>query len=119
MEHSGRRCRNWQRRHWRERRLWGDLFGIAGYPTVIILSPDRTEITRLSGGSAASSLAQVLRLTAARTSSSEDLLQRAGTPHNLSKDDWLLLENFDWTDDPKHCADPAKASAPLKTLAAA
>ena len=98
---------------------WGDVFGIAGYPTVIILRPDRSEITRLSGDAAATSLAQVLRLTATRTSSTEDLLQRAGTPQNLSKDDWLLLENFDWTDDPKHFADPAKASALLKILAAA
>ncbi len=98
---------------------WGDKFGIAGYPTVIILRPDRSEITRLSGDSAATSLTQVLSLTTTRTSSTEQLLQKAATPQTLTKDDWLLLTNFDWTDDPKHFPDPAKASAVLKTLAAA
>ncbi len=29
---------------------WGDRFRVTGYPTVVIFRPDRTEITRLSGG---------------------------------------------------------------------
>ena len=98
---------------------WGDKFGIVGYPTVIILRPDRSEITRLSGTSAAASLAQVLALTAKRTASTEELLQLASTPKQLSPDDWLVLANFDWEDDPKHFADPVKEASFLATLAAA
>ncbi len=28
---------------------WGDVFRVMGYPTVVVLKPDRTEITRLAG----------------------------------------------------------------------
>jgi thiol-disulfide isomerase/thioredoxin len=29
---------------------WGEVFHVSGYPTVVILRPDRREITRISGG---------------------------------------------------------------------
>jgi len=29
---------------------WGDVFRVTGYPTVVVITPDRTEITRLAGG---------------------------------------------------------------------
>src|SRR5262245_42846073 len=28
---------------------WGDVFRVTGYPTVVVLKPDRTEITRVAG----------------------------------------------------------------------
>src|SRR6185369_6340902 len=40
---------------------WGERFNITGYPSVIILRPDHSEITRLSSGSAATALADTLR----------------------------------------------------------
>jgi protein disulfide-isomerase len=97
--------------------LWGEKFGIQGYPTVIILRPDHSEITRLSGGSAASSLTDVLRVAAKRTISTEELLKRAADPHSLSSNDWALLANYDWLDDPKHFKDQKAAAAFLDTLA--
>ncbi len=103
----------------KDAQLWGEKFGIAGYPTVIILRPDHTEVTRLSGSSAAPQLAEVLKVTATRTTTSEDLLRRADNPASLSADDWRLLESFDWFDDPKHFDDPKKTSAFLGKLAAA
>ena len=39
---------------------WGDEFRVSGYPTVVIFRPDRTEITRLSGGMDLSLYAAVL-----------------------------------------------------------
>jgi tetratricopeptide (TPR) repeat protein len=30
--------------------VWGDTFKVSGYPTVLILKPDRTELARMSGG---------------------------------------------------------------------
>jgi thiol-disulfide isomerase/thioredoxin len=39
---------------------WGDAFHIAGYPTVLILRPDRQEIMRISGGSDLSEYAKML-----------------------------------------------------------
>jgi protein disulfide-isomerase len=103
----------------KDAQLWGEKFGIAGYPTVIILRPDHTEVTRLSGSSAAPQLAEVLKLTATRTTTTEDLLKRADDPAKLSPDDWRLLSSFDWLDDPKHFEDSKKTSAFLGRLAAA
>ncbi len=96
---------------------WGEKFGIQGYPTVILLRPDHSEITRLSGGSTASTLADVLRVAATRTTSTEDLLERADDPSKLSADDWRLLSSFDWFDDPKHFGDAKKETAFIARLA--
>ncbi|MEO8225691.1 MAG: thioredoxin family protein, partial [Gammaproteobacteria bacterium] len=39
---------------------WGDTFEITGYPTLLILKPDRTEVTRLAGGMDLTLYARVL-----------------------------------------------------------
>ena len=43
---------------------WGEQFGISGYPTVIILQPDGTEITRIASATMAADLPQLLRVAA-------------------------------------------------------
>jgi protein disulfide-isomerase len=101
----------------KDAQIWGEKFGIQGYPTVIILTPDRQEVTRLAGGSTAGQLADVLKLAATRTSSTEDLLKRADNPAGLSRDDWQLLSSFDWLDDPKHFGDSKKETAFVAKLA--
>ena len=99
--------------------VWGEKFGVQGYPTVVVLRPDHSEVTRLSGGSMASSLAEVLRVAARRTVSTEELLKRATDPQNLSADDWALLANYDWLDDPKHFKDRKEEAALADRLATA
>ncbi len=39
---------------------WGDVFRVTGYPTVVVLKPDRTEITRVAGNMDLSLYAGVL-----------------------------------------------------------
>lgn len=39
---------------------WGDVFRVTGYPTVVVLKPDRTEITRVSGNMDLTLYARVL-----------------------------------------------------------
>jgi len=39
---------------------WGDVFQVTGYPTLVILAPDRTEITRIAGGMDLTLYARVL-----------------------------------------------------------
>jgi protein disulfide-isomerase len=90
--------------------LWGDKFSIRGYPTVIILTPDRAEITRLAGGATASALADALRIAAKRTTPIEDVLRRARDPKSLSPEDWEVLAGFDWRHDPVHFSDLPKAA---------
>ncbi|MBB4131569.1 thioredoxin family protein [Xanthomonas sp. 3075] len=80
---------------------WGERFGIKGYPTIIVLRPDRSEITRLAGDADNARLADVLRVAAKSTSSAKQLLDTAlQTPQQLSADDWAVLGNYAWgTDD--------------------
>jgi protein disulfide-isomerase len=99
---------------------WGEIFTITGYPTVIILRPDRSEITRLSNGAAPAGLAEALRVSAHRTISSDQLLRTAlDAPQSLSPDDWTLLGSYEWLNDPKHFGEPGKAGATLERLAGA
>jgi protein disulfide-isomerase len=99
---------------------WGEKFGISGYPTVIVLRPDGTEVTRISSATMAGQLPELLRVAAGRTTSIEALLARAqDDPGTLTTDDWRILGDFDWRNDPKHFQDTARAGTVLDTLAQA
>jgi protein disulfide-isomerase len=97
---------------------WGEQFGISGYPTVIILQPDGTEVTRIASATMAGDLPELLRVAAKRTTSIEALLAKAETDTaNLTDEDWQILGGFDWMNDPKHFSDLAKAGTLLASLA--
>ncbi|MBT2135520.1 thioredoxin family protein [Croceibacterium sp. LX-88] len=99
---------------------WGERFGISGYPTVIVLRPDGTEITRISSATMANELPDLLQVAAGRTTSIEALLEKAQTDTaSLDADDWRILAGFDWRNDPRHFADDAKTGKLLDQLAAA
>lgn len=94
---------------------WGERFGIRGYPTVIVLRADGSEIARLSG--AATGLADVLRVAAARTTSIDALFDKAEkSPSTLTPDELRLLAAFDWQNDPKHFGDRTRAAKLLEQL---
>ena len=95
---------------------WGERFGIRGYPTVIILAADGSEIARLSG--VASGLPEVLRVAAKRSTPIDALFAKAGkNPSTLSPDEWQLLSAFDWQNDPS--LDSAHTAVLLNQLATA
>ena len=97
---------------------WGETFGISGYPTVIVLTPDGTEITRISSATMANELPGLLQVAAGRTTSIEALLAKAEhDTGSLAPDDWQILAGFDWRNDPKHFSDLAKAGTLLDRLA--
>ncbi|MGX7896416.1 thioredoxin family protein [Tsuneonella sp. HG222] len=97
---------------------WGERFGISGYPTVIILQPDGTEITRIASANMAESLPNLLQVAARRTTSIETLLAKAESDTaSLTADDWTILGGFDWLNDPKHFGDLQKAGTLLAQLA--
>ena len=99
---------------------WGERFGISGYPTVIILTPDGTEITRISSATMANELPELLETAAKRTTSIEALLAKAeDDTGSLTADDWRILAGFDWRNDPKHFSDLARAGTLLDRLAGA
>ena len=97
---------------------WAERFAIAGYPTLIVLRSDGTEVTRINSATMAAELLALLRAAADRTSSIETLLDKAATDTaSLKPDDWRILAGFDWTNDPKHFEDHSKAGALLDRLA--
>ena len=97
---------------------WAERFGIVGYPSLIVLRPDGTEVTRIYSATMAAELPALLRAAAARTSSIETLLDKARSDTaSLKPDDWRILAGFDWTNDPKHFEDYSKAGALLDRLA--
>lgn len=99
---------------------WGERFGIKGYPTIIVLRPDRSEVTRLAGDSDSDRLAEALRLAATRTTTSAQLLQQAlQAPATLNADDWTLLGEYGWAVDASRLVKPDQAAGVLARLAAA
>lgn len=76
-------------------------FKVRGYPTMILLKPDGTEITRLPGEVDAQRYVKVLSLAMNANSSVEDTLKLAMSGKaKLSNDNWRLLADYSW-DDPQ------------------
>jgi thiol-disulfide isomerase/thioredoxin len=81
---------------------WGETFRVGGYPTVVILRPDRREVTRLSGGLDLSLYADLLDVAQADIRPiSEVLATLQSTPAALTRGDCQRLAYYGWdlTDD--------------------
>lgn len=80
---------------------WGERFKIQGYPTLIVLRPDLTEVTRLTGSGEPSQVIAALEAVRKGSANVEELLARAlKEPGTLSADDWSLIAGYGgWRDD--------------------
>lgn len=98
---------------------WGQRFGIAGYPTLIVLNPDRSEITRLSGGDP-DAVETALAAVQQRRLPAQALLQQAlDAPRRLTAADWSLLSQYSWGQDNGRLVAAEATSDTLARLAAA
>jgi thioredoxin-related protein len=98
----------------------GTKFKVAGYPTLILFSPDRKELTRLPGEVDAAQVMQLLQLGMASGRPIAAVLAdaRAGKP--LTGSEWRLLAFYSWDTDEGAQAVPAAERGPmLRKLAAA
>ena len=98
----------------------GTKFKVSGYPTLILFSPDRKELTRLPGEVDASQVMQLLQLGMASGRPIAQVLAdaRAGKP--LAGGEWRLLAFYSWDTDEGAQAVPAAERGPLlRRLAAA
>jgi len=76
---------------------WGEAFGVMGYPTLVVLRADRTELTRISGGTDIEQFPKVIALAAHQNRPIEELLITAQeTPQQLSEEDWMVLAFYGW-----------------------
>ncbi len=108
---------------------WGDVFHVTGYPTVLILRPDRSELERVSGGMDLSQYAEVLDLALGDVRPVQDVLTSLGvagatgaagaSPGSLSRDDCRRLAYYGWDLDPTMSGQPGEWVAPLTRAARA
>jgi len=98
----------------------GTKFKVVGYPTLILFSPDRQEITRLPGEVDAAQVMQLLQLGMASGRPIARVLAdaRAGKP--LTGSEWRLLAFYSWdTDEGAQAVSAAERGPLLRRLAAA
>lgn len=99
---------------------WGERFGVRGYPTLIVLDPQRNEITRVAGGNDAAELTRALTVAASRRSAvAETLATALATPAKLGAEDWQVLGDYGWEVDANRLAGKRSTQDVLQQLAKA
>ncbi len=94
-----------------------ERFNVKGYPTLIMLRPDGSEITRLIGDITTAQLVDGLRTATRLTVGTQQLLQLAlKQPAALKQDEWALLANYGWLLD-NQLVDAKQAPRVLTALA--
>lgn len=81
---------------------WGETFKVSGYPTLLVIKPNRSELARMSGGMDLSLYASLLDDALQDNRPIQDVLTHANTPedcHRLSYYGWdpAALQNMDAT----------------------
>jgi len=98
----------------------GARFKVRGYPTMILFSPDGSEITRLPGEVDSERYLQVLELGMNAGHSVKDTLRVAlADGSKLTADDWRLLAYYSWDTDEQQMLSAKELPATLQKLAAA
>ncbi len=77
---------------------WGERFGVSGYPTVLVLRADQSELARISGGMDLSQYAEVLDTVLGDVRPVNSILAalKKGRPGPLSRDDCHRLAYYGW-----------------------
>lgn len=97
---------------------WGSYFAVVGYPTVLILAPDRTEVTRIPGDLDIHRYGEVIDLARQHLAPVKDILATAlSTPQKLSDDDWRTLSYYAWDEDEERTVRNDQLAATLQQLA--
>ncbi|WP_343517701.1 thioredoxin family protein [Sphingomonas sp.] len=99
---------------------WGERFNIQGYPTLIVLRPDRREITRLFSSGDTAQVEAVLDAVKRGGRDVEAIFKDAlARPKQLSADDWTLLAGYGWSLDNGRLVQGGDTTGVLAKLAAA
>ncbi|MFI4889689.1 MAG: thioredoxin family protein [Steroidobacterales bacterium] len=75
---------------------WGETFRVRGYPTVVILRPDRREVTRISGGMDLSLYADLLDIAQSDIRPVADVMAALQAGSALSHADCQRLAYYAW-----------------------
>lgn len=97
----------------------GKRFSVGAYPTMVLLRPDGTEITRLAGSVEPAKYMQVLDHGLIGGSSAHDALAAALAGKPIAAEDWRLLAFYSWETDEQQLLAKNEAPATLIRLARA
>jgi thiol-disulfide isomerase/thioredoxin len=97
----------------------GKRFSVGGYPTMVLLRPDGTEITRLAGSVEPAKYMQVLDYGIAGGSSAREALASALSGKPIGAEDWRLLAFYSWETDEQQMVPKQEVPATLIRLAQA
>ena len=97
----------------------GTRFSVSGYPTMVLFTPDGTEITRLPGEADPERYLQVLALGMNSARPVAATLKTAlGDGKGLTQDDWRMLAWYSWDTDDQQLVQKPQVPATLQVLAA-
>jgi hypothetical protein len=97
----------------------GARFRVGGYPTMVLLRPDGSELTRLPGGVDAKKYLDLLDLGLGAARPARTLLAQAlSAPGDLSGPEWRLLAYYAWEVDEQQLLPKAQQADALERLAA-
>jgi class 3 adenylate cyclase len=97
----------------------GKRFSVGGYPTMVLLRADGTEITRLAGSVEPAKYMQVLDLGIAGSVSAREALAAALAGKAVGAENWRLLAFYSWETDEQQLVPKQDAPATLIKLARA
>jgi thioredoxin-related protein len=97
----------------------GSRFKVSGYPTMVLMRNDGTEITRLPGEADAPQVLQLLQLGLAGGRSTKAVLADARSGKPISGTEWRMLAFYSWITDESQLVPPAERAGVLASLAAA
>jgi len=97
----------------------GKRFRVSGYPTMILLRADGTELTRLAGAVEPAKYLQLLAHGLSGGQSAKQALAAALGGDTLSGEDWRLLAYYSWETDEQQLVPRGEVAATLERLARA
>jgi thioredoxin-like negative regulator of GroEL len=97
----------------------GSRFKVSGYPTMVLMRVDGTEITRLPGEADAPRVLQLLQIGLAGGRPTKAVLADARGGKPISGPEWRMLAFYSWITDESQLVPPAERPAVLAGLAAA
>ena len=99
--------------------LYGERFGVMGYPTVIIFSSDGEEVTRIPGGMNIDQYVGVMDLALNALRPVADLVEEVRLGETLDDSAWKLLASYSWGQDRGRALGEQELSEAATMLAAA
>jgi thioredoxin-like negative regulator of GroEL len=97
----------------------GSRFKVSGYPTMVLMRADGTEITRLPGEADATQVLQLLQLGLAGGRPTKAVLADARGGKPISGAEWRMLAFYSWITDESQLVPQAERPGVLAGLAAA